>query len=291
MAYKKTNESLDAELSDSPYLRVGSYLGANIPIEFECKICGDRKLRRPSAVLANKNKCVNCFNKSRAKSGYTFDEELSKKTSNIKRVGNYVNNYTKIKFKCSLGHIWETTPHHALNAKISCPECVQKSKRLSNSKYDSKLAQLNATVYRVESYINSKTAILHKCDKNHEWLARPSNILAGRGCPHCVEKFGFKRNKPAMLYYIKITNGSMIRFKIGVTNSDIKTRFKNDKDKLIELLWSKNFNTGTEALLAESYILNNSPDPPVTEFKFLKSNGNTELYNTDILYWIKGLYK
>lgn len=292
---KKTDEEIDEELllNNRPYKRVDSYRGANIPIKFQCTVCGDVKSRRPSAVLSQTNKCKSCFDKSRAKTNAQFDLELRKKGIKVTRVGEYSNNYTKILFRCEAGHTWPSQPAHILNG-ISCPICLTKKKTSNSEEYDNKLFINKIPITRLEEYINSQTPILHRCSIGHEWKARPSNILRGRGCPMCVDKFGFKMAKPAILYYVEISSklGDIKAYKIGITNTSLETRFQRDKrDKNIILLWSKSFDTGDKAYALEQEILSKAPSDKANLPGFLRSGGNSELFTDNIIDWLEEKYE
>lgn len=39
-----------------------------------------------------------------------------------------------------------------------------------------------------EEYAGGHEPLLWRCAKGHEWEASPSNVRAGRGCPHCSKK-------------------------------------------------------------------------------------------------------
>ncbi len=48
----------------------------------------------------------------------------------------YVNNHTKMKWKCTNDHIWQAVPHHIINGSW-CPQCygnvlVQREMEFSN---------------------------------------------------------------------------------------------------------------------------------------------------------------
>jgi hypothetical protein len=59
-------------------------------------------------------------------------------------------------------------------------------RRKTHQEYVSEVAIVNPNIEVVGQYINGHTAILHKCKLDgHEWMAMPSNILRGKGCPKC----------------------------------------------------------------------------------------------------------
>ena len=93
---------------------------------------------------------------------------------------------------------------------------------------------------------------------------------------------GFRVNKPAILYYIKVFTTSGYLYKVGITNRTIVERFHKYEQPLITILKSSKYLSGSEALLKEQMILSK-----FKEFKYLGppvlSSGNTELFTKDIL--------
>ena len=289
MNKKKTNEDIDLKLrlNNIPFIRIEEYLGANEPILFECVNCNTQNKRRPSAVIGNTNKCVVCFNRNRTKTSIQYDNELiSKGILDIKRTGEYINNYTPISFSCVNNHTWKTQPNHVLNNNTKCPLCINTSKRLTNEEYDQKLLELNVDFYRVDDYVASNINILHRCIQDHEWYVRPSNALSGRGCPKC-SKYGFNPLDPAILYYIQVKDeNNIVYFKIGITRNSIEYRFQHDRHKTISTILTKEFERGEDARNLERFVLKNSPNKPVTVPGFLNGGGNTELFDVNIIKWL-----
>ena len=65
-----------------------------------------------------------------------FIEELKLKNSDIEVLGQYKNNYTKIKCRCKIdGHIWEVRPSDLLIKDIGCPKCNSSKGEKRISKY------------------------------------------------------------------------------------------------------------------------------------------------------------
>lgn len=58
--------------------------------------------------------------------------------------------------------------------------------KLTHDEYVGRVAEMNPNIEVLGKYINSSTKILHKCKiDGYEWMAAPSKILFGRGCPKC----------------------------------------------------------------------------------------------------------
>ena len=60
-------------------------------------------------------------------------------------------------------------------------------KRKTHEEYIKEVSKINSDIEVVGKYIDAKTKILHRCKiDNYEWMATPSKILVGRGCPKCA---------------------------------------------------------------------------------------------------------
>jgi len=220
--------------------------------------------------------------RSKLKTHEEYLKELSSNNIPYTPLDRYINALTKIPHMCKNNHIWDVTPSKLLNGK-GCPECSGMLKKTTDT-YIEALLEKDINIAPAEKYINVKTHILHEClDCGHIWNATPNKILMGRGCPSCAE-YGFNADKPAILYYIKIVSYHQeVYYKIGITNRTIKDRFFRDRDKTIKILLQKEFELGTDARLEEQSILSKYKDKRVTVPDFLKSGGNTELFEIDIL--------
>jgi predicted nucleic acid-binding Zn-ribbon protein len=153
----------------------------------------------------------------------------------------------------------------------------------STDTYIEALLEKDIDIAPLEEYTNVKTHILHEClTCGHEWKATPNKILSGRGCPSC-SKTGYNPDLPGTLYYIKIENFPEIFYKIGITNRSLKERFERDKDKTITVLLEKHFEKGSDASKEEKEILQKYKSFRQNAPGFLKSGGNTELFEEDIL--------
>jgi len=157
------------------------------------------------------------------------------------------------------------------------------SKTKTHAQYIKDLVNKQILYTPEQEYISSHSKILHKCTKGHTFMATPDKILQGRGCPQCT-KYGFNTKIPSILYYIKITKGCNIYYKIGVTNKSVKSRFDAEPSSTkITSILEIQFQTGAEAKEKEQEILKNYSNYRVTIPGFLVSNGNTELFSIDIL--------
>lgn len=64
-----------------------------------------------------------------------------------------------------------------------------KGKLLTHEEYLQRLESKGVTIKPIETYINSCTKILHKCEKGHEISIVPASLLQGTGCKKCYIEF------------------------------------------------------------------------------------------------------
>lgn len=226
------------------------------------------KAHRMNLVGANTNKLS---------AHIQYENKLLELEVDIYPVEKYINSQTSIKHICLKEHITNKTPNSVLNGS-GCLICNKITKTKTAETY------AKESPFKVlESYVNNATPILHKCNYNHKWRARPYSILKGSGCPICSKR-GFKNDKPAILYYLKIEKENLCYYKIGITNNSIEYRFKRDYiDKKIQILYTADFELGEEAYIEEQKLLKKHKLYRVTIKDFLKSGGNTELFEIDVL--------
>ncbi len=99
----------------------------------------------------------------------------------------YVNNHTKLLFKCSNGHQWSTVPTVIL-AGSWCKKCA--SKKANDWKLDTittyiKIAESKGGKCLSDTYINSQNKLLFECKYGHQWLGRPQGVKRGNWCRKC----------------------------------------------------------------------------------------------------------
>lgn len=179
------------------------------------------------------------------------------------------------------------TRSSVVNGRVTkCRTCADKTRdtttgRKSAEQYDNDLKAAHGDdIIRLGPYINSSTKTKHKCICGHIWDVLPSNLLHGSACPYCC-KYGFKEDKPALLYYFKVTGSSGHAWKIGVTNLDIIKRYSVKERQAISDIVTKTYKLGAEALEKEAEILETFKDYKYNGPQLLL-RGNTELFVKDI---------
>ena len=129
----------------------------------------------------------------RKKTHEEYVAELAEKNPTVEVIGEYVGANIKIKHHCLTHDVyWNTSPSNALQG-YGCSVCHTERKAVSQSKttdqYILEVKEINPDIVVVGEYINAKTPIRHCCLIHQtEWMARPDNILHGKGCPECANE-------------------------------------------------------------------------------------------------------
>lgn len=127
----------------------------------------------------------------------------------------YKNSYTKMKFKCEIGHIWETTAR-SIVLGYWCKDC--------NNKYNledmKKIAKIKNGECLSTSYKNTISKLKWKCQSGHIFEKEPSKVMQGKWCPDCG---GTKRLTIELVHEIaRRKNGKCL-----------STEYKNNRTKLL----------------------------------------------------------
>jgi hypothetical protein len=143
--------------------------------------------------------------KEKSKKYFSYIKEICKEKGGECLSDSYLNNHTKLSFKCGKGHIWDTTASQ-INAGVWCCECkgiititIQHAKDLAYAKNGQCLS---------DHYINARTPLLWRCHNGHEWLASYDRVRRGRWCHEC-----YKENKAIYIkdaYYLAKSKGGKI---------------------------------------------------------------------------------
>ena len=170
---------------------LGKYEGALTKIKCRCKIDGYEWEAMPNNLLSGHG-CPKCAGTMKL-THEEFINRMREINNDIETLGEYVNNYTKIKVRCKIdGHEWEVKPNDLLN-NHGCPKCASNMKKSTHEEFINKLKEINEYIEILGEYINNRTKIKCRCKiDGYEWETRPDNLLSGQGCPKCSSNI---RNK------------------------------------------------------------------------------------------------
>lgn len=151
------------------------------------------------------------------KTNEEFNKELQLVNTNIIPLEKYNGANIPINFMCKKDkHKWKARPSSILYGQ-GCPICGNVCKSLSQldsqEVFENKLLAVNNTIQVIGKYTGSKNKILCKCKiDGTKWLATPSLLLQGRGCPICGRKTirrKLTRNNKSFIDELKICNPSV----------------------------------------------------------------------------------
>ncbi|MFX1297544.1 MAG: hypothetical protein ACFFD2_22165, partial [Promethearchaeota archaeon] len=148
----------------------------------------------------------------------------------------YVNNQTKLKWRCgTCNHEWEAVPHSIKDQDTWCPECA------GNIKYNiedmKELAEDRGGKCLSDKYINAKTNLKWECSNGHKWEATPDNVknkeswcpkcadsMAERTCRQFFEKLFNEKFKKTYPNWLKSPTGNLMH--LDGYNSKLKVAFE-----------------------------------------------------------------
>lgn len=170
-----------------------------------CDVCGNEWQVCPRDTLSGRG-CPVCADKRKKKfQSLSHKEYLQRVLSihnTIEVVDEYKDNKTPIKHKClKCGYVWNTKPQSILQG-CKCPKCAG-NYSYTQEEYIQKVAKVNPNIEVLGSYQGSHTKIKHKClIDGCIWSITPSDVLSGKGCPHCKKSKG----EEVILNYLNTNN-------------------------------------------------------------------------------------
>lgn len=235
-ALRKNTDKFDLQLSekyDGKIKRIGEYSNARTKIMFKCKQCENVFETTPDCILRPNVKygCPECAVENTAnfnrKDTDVFDKQLEEKyDGKIMRVSEYINNATKIKFRCKSCDIeFETNPNFALDKKTvyCCPKCHDKLKeyKIVDIEKIRELVEEKAGCTLLTSVIkNNRSKVKIKCLCG-EIFEVGVNKLMSRFQVRCKRCSGIMSN---MEYEAKMLLDKMgIRYKQEYTHEELRS--------------------------------------------------------------------
>ena len=276
------------------YLLV-NYKNNKTKVKIRCLVCGNIFEQTPDSHLRGSG-CRLCAIKRVAckqrLSKEEFLQRLFKRFPERQKADfskfEYINSMTKSIVICENGHEFQTRPN-ALMSGYWCPYCAGKLK-MTKEEFIKKAIKIHKDEqgnplydYSLIEYKNNHTKLKIICKRcNTVFECTPNNHLSKKsGCPHC-SKTGIDLNKPVVLYYVKIVKDGKVFYKIGITNSSVRSRFICDELDDLKVLKTWYFENGYQAYKLEQKILNK-----FRNFRYKKKDilrtGNTELFVTNLL--------
>lgn len=187
MRRKITYDLVKKEFDDRGYTLLSkNYVNNSSYLEYICPHHTNKGIQKITFQNFTSGRgCPYCAKRIRK----TTDEyilELQHIKPNIEVVGQYVNLKTKILHRCKIcDYEWDVLPDNMLHAKNGCPKCGKRAK-ITPKEFIDRINKHFSHIEVIGEYIDSQTKIMFKCKKcGKDWMAKPNNILNGKGCPYC----------------------------------------------------------------------------------------------------------
>lgn len=271
------------------------YLNTYTKVIIICPVHGEFK-QRPNSHLAGSHcdKCARILKASKNKINIAITtKEFIKKA---KLVHGNIYDYSKVDYKTAQNKITIICPEHGEFSQVAnshlrgcgCKKCAYKklpqNQPLTRIEFINNAKAIHGTKYNYDNTVYTKAINKVKilCNIHGEFSIKAQSHIEGVGCPGCTI-YGFNPNKPAILYYLKITTeDNQTLYKIGITNKTVNERFSLLDLNKIEIIKQEKFENGKEAYDKEQKILKKYSKFKYKGPKILES-GNTELFNKDVL--------
>jgi len=198
-------------------------------------------------------------------------------------VGNYNRVHRPVTVLCnSCERQW--TNNASVILASGCASCSGKLKG-SLEKLQERLDSRNSGIIVGGDYVNAFTKVNCLCSRCGETWESTPHTLSNHGCPFCCFKGRIPRNRPAYLYYVRISDNGNTYWKIGITTkSNVMGRFVSDKcRKKITPVYSFLFEKGEHAYYAEKNILRLYKNYILPADIKVLDDGNTEVFTKDVL--------
>ena len=140
------------------------------------------------------------------KSKYTIEDakKMAKERGGECLSEEYPNYKTRLKWRCHLGHEWESTLNNVKRGSW-CRKCGwingaadRKGRKACKNTLETMISMAESRGGKCLSkkYVNSQTNLEWECKCGHTWFAMPSNVKSGTWCPKCAPiKMGLKRRE------------------------------------------------------------------------------------------------
>jgi hypothetical protein len=95
----------------------------------------------------------------------------------------YVNNHTKLLWRCRKNHEWDATSHDVKQGTW-CPACAGRP-RVTIEQMQTLAIERGGKCLST-AYVNKKTKLRWQCAIGHEWETSPDTVKQGCWCPECA---------------------------------------------------------------------------------------------------------
>lgn len=155
----------------------------------------------------------------------------------------YISTSEKVVITCPIhGDFEQLADNHIRRA--GCPKCGRERRsdatRGSAERFIKRAIAIHGGKYQYSKveYVSNRTDVIITCPTHGDFAQRPTNHIQGKGCIHCAEKSGgwtrsgfikkCKKNNGGLgkLYVIKCQKDKEVFYKIGITSTAMRERFR-----------------------------------------------------------------
>jgi len=115
---------------------------------------------------------------------------LAKKLGGVCLSAAYLGFNRKLRWRCRLGHEWQTLPMVVLKGHW-CPKCGSQSagdkQRLTMQDIQN-TAEARGGACLSKKYVNAHQKLVWRCSSGHRWRANANMVRRGTWCPTCARK-------------------------------------------------------------------------------------------------------
>lgn len=230
------------------------YKNDNTPLKLQCK-CGEIFYRTFKKVKLGRFNCEKCkLKKSHDK--YAFSLDQVKKMISEKNCeyisGEYINNTSKLKIRCSCGNIFVKDLNHFNRGQNRCTKCGKELSRKAKFKYDldkcRKILSRRGYELLEDKYIDCETPLKCKCPKGHIVNIKISHFKNHQsGCKQCANErlkgenhYNYKGGESEVIDYLR---KHIHKWKVDVMIKYKNKCFLTDSKKDCVIHHIKSFNT------------------------------------------------
>jgi hypothetical protein len=155
------------------------YVDSRTPLSWRCRL-GHRWKAMPTNVSKG-SWCPECAHRKRLTLGEM--RALAERRGGECLSERYVNNETKLRWRCAAGHEWEAAPGLVKGGRW-CPHCAHVARLSLDVMVE--IATSRGGRCLSNEYVNAETHLSWRCEAGHQWTATPASARSGRWCPYCV---------------------------------------------------------------------------------------------------------
>ena len=208
MPKKLSYEYIKAEIEKVEGYKLLSkgYVNNKTKLEIQCS--EGHKFEGTWGGFHQSHRCFICAGKQKLSYEYV-KAEIEKVEGYILLSKEYVNNKTKMKLKCPVGHEIEMNWSNFQTGN-RCPECAGKKKKIIKEVRE--YVESQGYILISKEYKNNQTKLKMKCPKGHIfWMNWNNFYTGGNRCPECCNSKSFSKGEKEVLEYIQsITDTTII---------------------------------------------------------------------------------